>query len=311
MNRTRPHDERGSDETSRPLEAHDDRAVYMPQNGGSATLTLEGGAEYWRLRMADGHVTLFNQFGYMTDRRDRFGNGVMLVQEPTELFTVYYRYCYRHREDPEFQEDMNKDMCVFLSRVFEDAAEFQIDVETGWDGTQAKLPLEHRGILPIDAPPIVLPLQEELDAGLRPVSSHYHVHLQRGRQQALYLMSKGALARPPTGVRRMRPVAVIDDLKRKLLFRYHKGDTAWESVQAGEPDEMALMGLLEEVRGPETASVAFSYDSPPDYPGELGEEFLAEVTRSQVVPPAPGSSIGESPTKSVQYVGCSHEKRGA
>jgi RHS repeat-associated protein len=115
------------------------RADVIFLNGGSTYIALHGTADTleqnstgWTLRKPDGRILQFNQDGYLTSDRDRFGNGFTVEYEPTPLFTLYRRHCSGS------QALTGEKICQMLAYVFGEAhaRQFYYDGTYAWGATQ-------------------------------------------------------------------------------------------------------------------------------------------------------------------------------
>ena len=94
-----------------------DQSFYVSPTRSDATLhpTSSG----WILQEPDGHQLLFDEQGYLSRDRDRFGNGFTISQEETPLYRMYQRWCLGNGP-AEFPNDDPR-VCAALAYAFEDA----------------------------------------------------------------------------------------------------------------------------------------------------------------------------------------------
>lgn len=239
--------------------------LYLPMAGSTETLrVLPGDDPGWAVRSAEGRMRIFNELGYLTEDRDRFGNGFEIEYVETPLYRLYRRYC---SADSVFRQasGFDDEVCTVLGRMFGDA--------NLWSR-----PIVLRGVnysLPVD----ILP---------GPVAE--------ARTYYRWLAQHNMTVESVTGTRKLRPVRITGDLGRELQFDYY-----WpEVVTTPESfNDMPHAGLLKTVRGPAGTSIEFSYDQPADYPAVLNEMFLVSVQRSDE--PANLDSVQASIDKTFLY----------
>ncbi|MBI2299048.1 MAG: hypothetical protein HYU66_08925, partial [Armatimonadetes bacterium] len=65
---------------------------FVAMSGSAATLRRLANQAGWELQDPDGRIRTFNKLGYLTEDRDRFGNGYRLEYEPTHLHTMLWRF---------------------------------------------------------------------------------------------------------------------------------------------------------------------------------------------------------------------------
>ena len=277
------------------------KLMFMPQAGTTDTLYFEGGQ--WILRQADGHLYLFNEFGYLIEDRDRFGNGFEIEYDPTPMFALYKRWCDATSEEAKiYQAQINNfdwRFCQIAGWLFGDKSLPQVsetgfepeitDPQTGNSRPTISFPLEN---------PLGMFINREADPSIddpasgQGISAAARMICQKsGREDgesinsciirvtmamaidmavARSFMRDSVLSKLQTGDRKMRPTLVRDDLGRTLNFTYYTNAIEKETY-----------GLLETVSGPGGASVTFEYDRPthPEFPARLNESFLTKVTR--------------------------------
>jgi RHS repeat-associated protein len=228
--------------------------LFLPQAGGTATLrqTTDGG---WALRDPDGRLRVFDADGYLISDRDRFGAGFAVHHERTPLGELFEYECAPARLAAR-GEKLTSRRCWVLSYLVGKASRPRFLPE-GWAVTAA-------------------------DFSFRNVSDQARRRrLEYAAEYLVHLVNAGGVPRVPESVnggQRRRPVAVTDDLGRRLEFLYHRAP-AW--FQGGGHDFRGHpeAGLLAEVRGPAGTSVTFTYERPAGYPAELNEAFLTQVRR--------------------------------
>jgi RHS repeat-associated protein len=228
--------------------------LYLPSAGGTDTLTRTTD-EGWALRSADGRIRMFNAEGYLVDDRDRCSAGFRVEYEPTPLFELFGYFC-TPAALAERGETLTSRRNWLLAWLL------------GFTSRPAADPALWR-VRAVDFPLKGIP--GDLRERLAYARDYLLLHLPGGRT---------ALRVPDSvdGYRRLRPVAVVDDLGRRLELHYHQAPPrlardGWDF--AGHPEA----GLLAEVRGPAGTAVRFSYARPADYPAELNELFLTKVHR--------------------------------
>jgi len=261
---------------------------YAPQAGADSHVVRARNGEYV-LTFADGATRIFNTQGYMTDDRDRFGNGFSIELERTPLFAVYQRLCTRLAPNglgnvhvPSSADLMPKPdakLCQHLSHIFDDQI---MDPMTtlGWNTAN--------GTLPYDVAPEIgaeiTSWEVEQNQGIQFHPSTYAQEIYNGERHLLELALQEYGAGPKTGAIRYRPAKVVDDFNRSLDFVYEDSGTnaAGESVHDG---------LLKRIEMPMGQRLEFTYGNSPD--GDEG--FLTRVRR------VPGNS-GQSNIDQSQWV---------
>lgn len=234
--------------------------LFVPQAGSTDTIasTSDGG---WALRRADGHVRLFNAYGYLVSDRDRFGNGFTVEYEPTPLLDLYEYHC---RATAPGQEWWYR-RCSVLAYLLDYGGKPDATDEAWHNLTPSTdFPL----------PPLVR----------RPAELAHRERILYGRDYFFYLINLGPDVKTPYGARRLRPVRVVDDLGR--TFEFHYVQAAKSTLPPLTPESPVYdfsatpqAGLLVEVRGPAGAVVRFTYSRPLNYPAALNEFFLTRIER--------------------------------
>jgi RHS repeat-associated protein len=229
--------------------------LFLPQAGGASTLrqSTDGG---WALRDPDGRVRVFNPDGYLTQDRDRFGSGFTVDYEPTPLWELFQRWCTPTRLT-ERGETLTSRRCWLLAWLV-GAAERPDAPPEAWQVSAADFPV------PGD-------VDDETASRLR-YAAAYLAHLSAATRPS------GLAPESLDGHRRLRPVAVVDDLGRRLEFGYATapaGPGRGSFDFAARPDA----GLLETVSGPSGSRISYGYDRPVAYPVELNELFLTRAVR--------------------------------
>lgn len=247
----------------------DPNSLFYPQAGSADTLQMN--SRTWHLRAPDGHVRVFNQYGYIVSDRDRFGNGNTIEYEFTPTFQLQQRYCHTTsnfvvREalplDPMpkllLPGSIDKRVCRTLATMHGDKQPAMVHVK-GFDPTFDNRPTLQ---LPGDDANQIANLNESL-TNRWPYDSDAYSYVQT-------ILEVGALPSLPTGDRKLRPKLVRDNLGRELTFQYHD-----------DPSDLTTYGLLEKVHGPDSiTSVTYSYQRPGSYPERLQESFLTQVDRN-------------------------------
>jgi RHS repeat-associated protein len=228
--------------------------LYMPQAGSTATIaaTPQGG---WALREADGHLFTFNHQGYLTEDRDRFGNGFTLRYEPTPLGELYDYFCNPTALAAR-NETKSSRRCAVLAYLLDDAARPDTR-DAAWTVS-------------------------ETDYTLTGVPAGDSARLRYARAYFLYVLQHGTGVQSAFGGHRLRPVQVIDDLGRTLTFSYYQAPPVPNPPTGGSGFDFAHVPqaeLLEAVSGPGGTHLHFVYGQPPNYPAALNEWFLTGVDR--------------------------------
>lgn len=271
-------------------------AMYVPQAGSSArirtirathpdsTSSCTKREMGWLLVQPNGAYRTFNQYGYMTADHDRFGNGVRVEYEPTPLFSLYSRYC----SAPATEERDSTDCTASLGNYPDDSIAFD------WGG-DTRAPSEL--CLPLATVFGDAPMPSRFggdfaqwsgnwasDAETRrlkrePAYSHpagfasHRDWIEAARAYYDGLTSDWERYQFPAGGLRLRPRKVVDDLGRELVFQYDNTPVNSSGVANSS------FGLLEQVSGPSSTSVEFSYERPPSHPDSLNETFLISAER--------------------------------
>ncbi|MBI3183965.1 MAG: hypothetical protein HYZ28_17655 [Myxococcales bacterium] len=217
--------------------------IYMPQAGSTDTVAVAQERQGWVLRRANGHLLVFDKYGYLTEDRDRFGNGFTISYEPTPLHSAYSFYCEAGFETG--VESASSRRCAVLTYLLEQGV-YPYAIPGAWSVTAADYPLPQTPVL--------------------------SQKLTYARAYFLWLLSLGEGVDSSFGARRFRPTRVVDDLGRALTLEYY---------QAAQLDFANLpeAELLKRVSGPAGTELSFSYGRPQDYPPLLNEMFLVEVSR--------------------------------
>lgn len=270
--------------------------VFMPQAGSTDTLYYEN--KTWFLRTADSTLFVFNEYGSLVERRDRFGNGFTVEYESTPYFAVYKRYCgvsvgyFKQKQFDPRACSLLADNLGFGSPV--------VVTSEGWKAPENKAD-DHAVRLPIQ----YLNPKNITNDTLKVLTGD---ELRRIRKQNAYVswwMNEGAAPRTKTGKTRQRPVRVVDDLGRKIEFEYYDFtlSNSWGFQLNTNPtdytQEYFNYGLLKAVNGPEGARVEFTYGKPQNYPKRLHEAFLTETRRVDGTPNSP--SLVASRARKISY----------
>lgn len=268
--------------------------MFMPQAGDGSTLYME--EDLWVLRSMQGHIRVFNEYGYMIEDRDRFGNGFEISYEPTPAFHLYSRWCRALGDSERYFKQQNFDarVCVLLGWLVGERAEPQIPQE-GYsvllENSTSSIPNIH-----IPAESMLVDFQhssvEEL-TGLVYKSKDPSEWIEKDIQYAKALIASGPLPLVPTGTLRMRPVKVRDDLGRELTFEYFDDEL-----------QTTTYGLLKRVSGPLSTSVTYTYDRPSQMDASselarLNESFLTQVNRQDA--PLAHESVIPAPATVVEF----------
>lgn len=226
--------------------------LYMPEAGRTATLTTtsDGG---WAIRSSDGHIRLFTADGYMSEDRDRFGNGFHVDYEATPLWELYKTYCNTDALIAR-NETKHSRRCAFIAHMVGDGP--PVELMSGWT---------------IDANDYPLPGDLSTRA-----------QIDYARAYFLYLHNLGPDVLPPYGKRKMRPTRVADDIGRSLVFTYpHAARCLPQNFCAETFDFKGTPAaeMLQRVSGPGETTVSFRYDRPASVPADFNEIFLTLIGR--------------------------------
>ncbi len=231
--------------------------VFLPQAGSTDTIRPRPSRQGWELRKKDGAIWQFNTYGYATELRDRFGNGVSIDYEFTPLYTVFKEYCQATFREGLKQPGLCEELAVTYNK--KQAAP---DRPKHFDNI-----VWHS------------PVANSADQNLR-----YYVE---------HLLANAKGTDVPYGDAYMRPTQIKDDLGRTLHFSYvwagRIGDaTAFNAVPHA--------GLLRSVKGPGGVILNFSYDRPTNYERQLNESFLTQVIREEPAQSAATSPLRNRPS---------------
>lgn len=270
----------------------DPNNLFYPQAGSAETLRFD--TDEWQLRNVEGHMWLFNQFGYLIQDRDRFGNGVTIVYEHTPLHRAFRYACLARGKrlnipidlgnqgntDPNATvnaKNYNRRTCRALASALGDQPELEVS-SNGFETLDTDTNTPFLGLPPVTP---------NNSSGL---SLTDWVYVQWWLQQDVNV-------RPLTGEHKMRPKFVIDDLGRKLTFNYYTDVP--QSVGPALPSEQGQQtyGLLKEVVGPDgITTISYQYERPPQYPVRLQESFLTQIQRTDNVT---GQGLVAQPVKTL------------
>lgn len=270
----------------------DPNNLFYPQAGSAETLRFDTDA--WQLRNVEGHLWLFNEFGYLVQDRDRFGNGFSIVYEHTPLHKAFRYAClakgraFNKPVGVNPQGDTNPNATVDIKnynrrtcRVLAAALGDQPEMEVSSNGFDTFDQDTNQPIL--DLPPIT-------PNNATALSLSDWVYVQ-------WWLSQDVNARPLTGEHKMRPKYVIDDLGRQLTFNYYSDVPQSIGPALPSTQGQSTYGLLKEVVGPdEITKITYQYQRPVQYPTGLQESFLTQVQRLDNVT---GSQFATQSTKTL------------
>lgn len=271
--------------------------MFMPQAGNANTLYYED--DMWVLRRPNGHIQIFNEYGYMIEDRDRFGNGFDVTYEPTPSFQLYSRWCRadpradrQYKNEYQAQAQFDERICLLLGWIVGDRSEPQVPKE-GYQAL-AREALSLAGSLTVQLPVEKITGSLEHSDLEKSTGLVYHADMSgtiaRDIQYAKAMLASGTLPMSPTGSVRMRPVLVRDDLGRELNFDY-----------VDDPTQPDRYGLLKSVTGPMQTTVTYTYDDPYGSDAKLqrlNEAFLTTITRQDN--PMAHPSVVPAPTTTVE-----------
>jgi RHS repeat-associated protein len=263
--------------------------IFLPQAGAFGHVVFRQGT--WTWRDVDGSVVLFNEYGHPTSIRDRFGKGVTIEYEPVPMYVLYRRYCAANASEF-YREQLDTRVCQTLGRVFDPHTSQSVGLE-GWGDPNDPFPEDMNIELPYENLETIEMVNSDLYSDVTLVDQRWEVlaELVDFRSYAQWWFDLGVFPGLPTGSVRQRPVAVVDDLGRRLEFTYHGS-----SVREDE-------GLLESITGPAGVRVEYDYDAPATQDPRVNERYLVQVSRADTAPSQTGKMTGvvAAPDRTTTY----------
>ncbi len=284
------------------------QGIFYPQAGNGDTLQLRG--TFWELHSPDETRMVFNEQGYLITYRDRFKNGYTIIYEPTPIYRIYQRHCradsvtpegsshkqcndvecrdfsFRDNPDPDFDatrveieypQDIDDNLCGTLASMVGDREPVQL-TSMGWEKDLSAQGFTRDGFVLSASRGALFEIQAGLAGTIYTQNNQIYSlfdHEDKDHEYVQWLINVGAGPHAPTGQRKLRPVRVIDDLKRELTFTYY------DDLQ-----NKTTYGLLKHVHGPQNATrMTYAYARPTNYPERLQESFLVSATREDLTLP--------------------------
>lgn len=284
--------------------------LFLPQAGSMDTLRMlsDGPDAGYEVRRPDGSILRFNSEGLVVEDRDRHGNGFTIEYEPTPTKRLFDAFCVV--EDVETNEigitttSSDGQLCSLLGHMLGYRYRSLISPEFGFNAVYVPVNMEYSPTSSLTWPALPPAPARGFDpddpSSSDPVAAAQDWRALRAAfEWGVRTLGDDALPLAPTGQLRLRPVRVVDDSARALVFTYEQ-----------DPEDRDY-GLLREMTGPAGTRVSFTYDAPAEYPKRLQERFLVKVEREDRGVDDPRTIATRPRTREYMYQWPEHHESGA